>query len=160
MTGQEQRQARPLLAVAGWLGAAAVATAIGLVATGTIGTSITGTTTTPLSQQQVDRALARSSPAPSRQPAVTPPAAPGGVTRVLDTPGGTIIARCHTGQATLRSWSPAQGYDAENITAGPAPIAAITFEAENTEIQVRVNCPAGIPTARITTRPDADHDHD
>jgi hypothetical protein len=42
-----------VLAIAGWLAAAAIATAIGLAATGAIGTSITSTTTTPLSQQQV-----------------------------------------------------------------------------------------------------------
>jgi hypothetical protein len=160
MTGQRESRARSLLAVAGWAGAAAVATAVGLVATGAIGSSITGTTTTPLSQQQVARALARSVPTPTRQPTSTPPAAPGGITRALDTPGGTIIARCHTGQATLISWSPAQGYDSEEIHAGPAPAATMTFEAEHTEIRVRVVCPAGVPTAHITTRPDADQDQD
>ena len=160
MSGQRQRRTRSLLAIGGWLLAAAAATAVGLAATGAIGTNITAATATPLSQQQVDRALARTSPAPARQPATTQPTAPGGITRALDTRGGTIIARCRAGQATLISWSPVQGYDSEKIHPGPAPTAAITFEAEHTEIRVRVDCPAGIPTAHITTGPDTDHDQD
>jgi hypothetical protein len=144
---------RFLLAVAGWLTAAAAAITIGVAATGAIGTSIVGTTTPALSQQQVDRALARSSQIPARQPTASPPTAPEGITRALGTPGGTIIARCLTGQATLVAWSPAQGYDSEGVHAGPVPAAALTFETENTDIRVRVDCPAGIPTARITTQP-------
>jgi hypothetical protein len=160
MTGQRDKRTRSLFAIAGWLAAAAAATAIALIATGAIGTNITGTTTTPLSQQQVDRALTRTSPTPTRQPTTTPAPAPAGITRILDTPGGTIIAHCHTGQATLISWSPAQGYNSEKIHPGPAPAATITFEAEHTETRVRVTCPAGIPTAHTTTGPDTDHDND
>lgn len=160
MSGQRQRRTRSLFAIGGWLIAAAAATAVGLAATGAIGTSITAATATPLTEQQVGRALALTSPTPSRTPAATLPAAPGGIIRALDTPGGTIIARCRAGQATLISWSPAQGYDSEKIHPGPAPAAAITFEAEHTEIRVRVNCPANVPTAHTTTGPDTDHDQD
>jgi hypothetical protein len=160
MTGQRNRRTRSLLAIGGWLTAAAAATVIGVLATGAAGAGITGTTTTPLSQQQVTRALAQTSPAPSHQQTATPFTAPGGVTRVLDTPGGTVIARCLTGQATLLSWSPAQGYDSENIHPGPAPAATISFDAGDTETRVRVDCPAGIPTAHLTTRASTDHDTD
>ena len=160
MTRQPAARTRSLLAVGGWLIAAAAATAVGLLATGAVGTSITGTTPAPLSQQQVDRALARSSPAPSARTSASPSTAPGGVTRALDTRGGTLIARCQNGQASLVSWSPAQGYDTEDIRPGPAPAAAITFETHGTAIQVRVGCTAGIPTAHTTTRTDADQDQD
>ena len=154
MTGQPERRTRPLLAIGGWLLAAAAATAVGLLATGAIGTGITGTTATPLSEQQVDRALAHATPtAPSPQPTPTAHATTAaGVTRALDTPGGTIIARCRAGQATLVSWSPAQGYDSEHIRPGPAPTATLTFDGPDTETRVRVNCPVGIPTAHTTTR--------
>ena len=153
MTGQPERRTRPLLAIGGWVLAAAAATAVGLAATGAIGTGITGTTATPLSEQQVDRALTRVSPAPvpSPQPTPTARATPGGVTRVLDTPGGTIIARCRAGQATLLSWSPAQGYDSEHIRPGPAPTATLTFDGPDTETRVRVTCPTGTPTAHTIT---------
>jgi hypothetical protein len=152
MTGQPEHRARPLLAIGGWILAAAAATAVGLLATGAIGTGITGTTATPLSEQQVDRALARATPAPvPSQPTPTARATPGAVTRVLDTPGGTVIARCRGGQATLLSWSPAQGYDSEHIRPGPAPTTTLTFDGPDTETQVRVTCPAGTPTAHTTT---------
>ena len=154
MTGQPERRTRPLLAIGGWVLAAAAATAVGLLATGAIGTGITGTVATPLSEQQVDRALARASPAPAPSPQPTPTARAtpaGGVTRALDTPGGTIIARCRGGQATLLSWSPAQGYDSEHIRPGPAPTAALIFDGPDTETRVRITCPAGTPAAHTTT---------
>lgn len=151
---------RMWLAAAGWLVAAAAATTVGVVAVGAVGSSVVGTSTKPLSQQQIDRALASSSQAPSPPPTSSPPAGPGGITRALTTQGGTLIARCLAGQATLVSWSPAQGYQAENIQAGPTATATLTFETENREIQVRVTCPAGIPTARTITRSDQDPDHD
>jgi hypothetical protein len=163
MTGQPERRTRSLAAIGGWLLAAAAATAVGLLATGAIGTGITGTSTAPLSEQQVARALARGTPAPAPSPQPTPTAraTPAGeVTRVLDTPGGTVIARCRAGQATLISWSPAQGYDSEHIRPGPAPTASLTFDGPDTATRVRVTCPAGIPTAHTTTGPDADTDND
>ena len=161
MTGPQQRRTRSLLAIGGWGLAAAAATAVGLLATGTIGTAITGTTATPLSEQQVARALTRATPAASTQPAPTARATPaGGVTRVLDTPGGTVIARCRAGQAILLSWSPAQGYDSEHLRPGPARAASLTFDGPDTATRVRVTCPAGIPTAHTTTGPDADQDQD
>lgn len=160
MARQPAGRTRSLLAIGGWLIAAAAATALGLLATGAAGTGITGTTPAPLSEQQVDRALAASSPAPPARPSATPSTAPGGVTRALDTRGGTLIARCQDGQVTLVSWSPAQGYDTEDIRPGPAPAAEITFQTHGAEIQVRVDCAAGVPTAHITTRADADQDRD
>lgn len=152
-----RRHARSLLAVVGWLAAAGAATTIGVVAVGAIGSSIAGTTISPLSQQQVDRALALSSQTASRQPTVTSPTSPGGVTRAIGTPGGTIIARCLAGKATLMSWSPAQGYEGGEIHRGPAVTAAVTFETNDTGIRVRIDCSAGVPTARISA---LGHGHD
>ncbi|MGE5290661.1 MAG: hypothetical protein ACM3ML_26415 [Micromonosporaceae bacterium] len=151
---------RSWLAVVGWLAAAAAATTVGVVAVAAVGTSVVGTPTQPISDQQVDRALARATQTPARPPTTTPATTPGGITRSLTTRGGTVIARCLTGQATLLSWSPAQGYDTENVRAGPAPAATLTFEAEHTEIRVRIDCPAGIPTAHTTTHADQDRDQD
>lgn len=152
---------RMWLAATGWLIAAAAATTVGVVAVGAVGSSVVGTSTKPLTQQQIDRALGEASQSPSAQPPTAAPSTtPGGITRGLTTQGGTLIARCRAGQATLVSWSPAQGYQAEDIHAGPAATATLTFETENREIQVRVTCPAGIPTARTITRSDQDPDHD
>lgn len=153
-------RARSLLVIAGWLIAAAAATTVGLVAVGAIGSSIAGTTISPLSQQQVGRALARSSQATSSQPTATSPAAPGGATRAIGTPGGTIIARCLAGQATLVSWSPAPGYESRDIHGGPALAAVVTFDTEDAEIRVRIDCSAGVPTAHIMAQDHGGHGHD
>lgn len=150
---------RSWLAVGGWLLAAAAATTIGVVAVGAVGTSVVGTTTSPISDQQVNRALARSTPSTS-QPTAAPGTTKGGAARALTTPGGTIVARCTAGQATLLAWSPAQGYDAEDVRAGPAPAAILTFETADTEIRVRVACHGGLPTAHTSTQPDHDRDQD
>jgi hypothetical protein len=158
MTGHMQRGARPLLVIVGWLIAASAATTVGVLAVRAVGASVVHATTSPLSQDQVESALTRGTQASPQQSTTTPSVTPGGVSRVLATPGGTIIARCLNGDATLLSWSPAQNYADEEIHAGPAPTATIIFETEGTEMHVRVGCPAGVPTAHITIQADPDND--
>lgn len=147
---------RPLLAVAGWFTAAAVATTIGVVAVGAIGTGIVGATNRPLTPSQVDQALVHSTQGNS---ALQSPASASGGTdsaRVLSTAGGTLLARCADGRAALLSWSPAQGYEAEDIHRGPATRATLQFESDDAEIDVRVTCQADIPTSQATAR--SEHD--
>lgn len=149
------RRARTLLTIIGWLAAAAAATTIGVIAIGAAGSGIAGTTTTPLSAGQVRQALASS----SEQPATPPPAASPaghGVTRTLTTNGGSITVRCAGGQATLLTWSPAQGYQTDDIQRGPAPTARITFETGDTELHASITCPGGTPTLHAATRADTD----
>lgn len=147
------RRARSLLAVGGWLAAAAAATTVGVIAIGTADSGIVGAASVPLTQDQVASALAGSSPLPSPQPATSTPAGTG-VTRALTTPGGTIIARCTAGRATLLSWSPAQGYEADDIHRGPAPAATMKFKSGNAEIHITISCPGGIPTAHTQAETD------
>lgn len=162
MTSRRPRRTRPLLAVLGWLLAATAATTIGVLAIRAAGAGVVGTTTAALTQEQVAQALARSTPAtsPSGQPAPTTSAGPQGVSRVLATPGGTIIARCTNGQASLQSWSPAQGYETEDVTPGPALTAGLTFETHDSELLVHISCATGTPTATTSTQPDRDNDND
>lgn len=162
-----QSGTRPLLVVVGWIIAASVATTVGLLAVGAVGASVIGTQPSALSQEQVERALTRgsqsTSPQPEAtapQPKATAPTTPEGVSRVLATPGGTIIARCHNGDATLLSWSPAQGFNVEEIHAGPARTATLFFDTGRTQLQVRVTCDTGVPTSRTTAHTDHDNDHD
>lgn len=144
------RPARALLTAGGWLAAAAAATTVGVVAISAAGSGIAGTTTTPLSQDQVSQALASTSDQPaSPQPAPSPHGK--GVTRTLTTPGGSIIANCASGQASLLSWSPAQGYQTDDIQRGPAATATITFESGDTEIRVNVTCRGGTAVIHAST---------
>lgn len=156
MTRQLTPRTRSLLTIGGWLGAVAAATTVGVVAVGAIGSGIAGTTTQPLSHSEVTRALATAktpTPLPSTpQPGTAAP----GVSRVLGTKGGTVLARCSGGNVTLVSWSPAQGYETDDIHRGPARTASMQFETGQVEITVRVTCARGVPTAHVTT--EADHD--
>lgn len=144
------RRARALLTAGGWLAAAAAATTVGVISISAAGSDIAGTTATPLSQDQVRKALASASEqTASPQPAASPSGP--GVTRTLSTPGGSIIARCADGKAALLSWSPAQGYQTDDIQRGPARTATMKFESGDTEIRVSVTCPGGTPVLHAST---------
>ena len=124
---------RVILVAAAWLlGAAATATAA-TAAVNALGAGLLGPASQPLSQSEVQRRLSvaaspggpsagtGASPAPtgtgSAGPAGAGPTAspPGGHDTVLGTSGGTIVARCAGGRVTLVSWSPAQGYRADDV---------------------------------------------
>jgi hypothetical protein len=92
--------------------------------------------TAPTAPRSSDRPPSRSGPVRS------------GNTRVLSVRGGSIVANCTNGQATLQSWSPAQGYATDSIQRGPQAVARITFKSSAAEVKVEVSCPAGVPTAQ------------
>lgn len=137
-----------MLAVAGWFAAAAVATTVGVVAVSAIGTDIVGETARPLTHDEVTRALATATTQPAATPSESPSPAQG-IRKVLGTPGGTVVARCENGLATLVSWSPAQGFESDDVHAEPRRIASLKFESDDREVRVRVDCHDGVPTAHI-----------
>ncbi|MGW0231998.1 hypothetical protein ACWDWO_27130 [Actinopolymorpha singaporensis] len=147
------RRARSLLTVVGWLATAAGAATVGTFVVGAASSSILGGTTVPLSQDQVTRALAAATANPTVPSATSGPAQ--GTTRALGTPGGSVIARCSDDQVTLVSWSPAQGYDTDDVWRGPATTASLTFENYEAELDVQVTCRAGVPVARTDNDTDS-----
>jgi hypothetical protein len=139
----------------GWLAAALVATGVGVAAVSLLGEGISDSITRPLSSAEVRRELARSSPAPTGTPAVTPTPAPSaspsesaaGPAQLLDTAGGTVVARCVGTQVELTSWSPAQGFRGEGGERGPASTVSVKFESDSREYFVTVDCVSGKPRA-------------
>ncbi|GAA2854097.1 hypothetical protein GCM10010517_12100 [Streptosporangium fragile] len=88
--------------------------------------------------------------ATATSPVPTAAASPPGKSRAIGTPGGSLIARCENGLVTLRSWSPAQGFQADDVERGPGQRARVEFEAEETEVKVEVRCSAdGTPVHRV-----------
>jgi hypothetical protein len=77
--------------------------------------------------------------------------------RVLTSPGGSLVARCSAGRAYLASWSPAQGYRAEEVRRGPAEEASLIFEGPQRNV-VTIRCVAGVPQASISQEP-GEEDH-
>jgi hypothetical protein len=163
-------RSRALLATAGWLAAALVATLIGIGALRLVGESIAGTSGGVLSQEEVGRELARSpaagagpaSPSPSAntEPAsgtASPtPSAPAsgtgaaGTTRVLMAKGGQVTAECHGSTVQLLLWSPAQGYQTHEYTRGVAEEAEVDFRGPAGRSKIKVRCDSsGVPAAEI-----------
>jgi hypothetical protein len=127
-------------------------------------------------------AATRTAPPPRRTPAVTSPAAaspaaspaapgpaaPSGTTAasraaasppagtVLTSLGGSVLAECRPAGAYLVSWSPVQGYEAEDVIRGPVTTARVVFDSDANSVTVTVSCPdgtAGAPVASSRIRP-------
>ena len=92
--------------------------------------------------------------APAAAPAV--PAASPSAGTVLTSLGGSVLAECRPAGAYLVSWSPVQGYQADDAARGPAVTARVVFESSANSVTVTVTCPdgaAGAPVAASYIRP-------
>jgi hypothetical protein len=99
-------------------------------------------------------APARTAPAASAtgvpatgQGADTATASPSGDGAVLTSAGGEVVASCQAAGAYLISWSPLQGYEADDVSRGPAATARVAFESSTQRVTMVVSCPAGVPSA-------------
>jgi hypothetical protein len=158
--------------VAGWLITGFLATGAGVAVIGLLGEPLTGSALRPLSSAEIDEALAGTtpqavagpastpaSPVPSMSASPDPSASPvpstsvapvTGRSEVIDTAGGSVIARCEDGLVMLRAWSPAQGFHVDKVERGPADRARVEFESDETDVKVEVRCSAdGSPVHRI-----------
>ena len=90
-------------------------------------------------------------PAPSATTAAPRPAASPPAGTVLTSPGGTVLAECRPAGAYLVSWSPVQGYEATDVTRGPATTAGVVFESDPNSVTVVVSCPDGAAGAPVAT---------
>jgi len=166
------------LVVAGWLVTGLLATGAGVAVIDRLSEPLTTAELRPLSAAEVDKALALASSLPGASPTASPtvsstasttapdagrtprpepavtatPVADPGRSRVIITVGGRVIARCEGGLVTLRSWSPAQGFQVDDVERGPDDRARVEFESEETEVKIEVHCAAdGSPVHRLHT---------
>ena len=154
---------RRLIIIAGWFAAAILAVLVGLVGISVIGDGLTSPVAEPISADEVARQLAAEPPAASAGP---PPAVPSAVasvgpapelTRLTETRGGTVVARCDAGRAVIVSMAPAQGWAVHERDAGPQTEAEGEFRrtADNHDrVKVDVRCDAGVPV--LTARDERD----
>ena len=121
----------------------------GAAALSLVGNGVFGPGGKPLTQADVQRALARPAAATSSsQPGTataTPhrhrPAVPGTFTRSA----GTVFASCSSGQVTLTRLLPAQGYQTDGYSAGPAASASVKFKSSAAELTITATCAGGQP---------------
>ena len=70
--------------------------------------------------------------------------------------GGSVLAECRPAGAYLVSWSPVQGYQADDVTRGPVTTARVVFESNANSVTMKVSCPdgaAGTPIASSSIQP-------
>lgn len=139
---------RVLTAVIAWLAGAATAVAIGLFALSSIDFGLTDRT----AGQSLGDVSGHDSPAatPETVPSGatdSPSPSAGGAPRTINSPGGTVVARCVPGGVYLVSWSPAQGFHSEHVVRGPAEAAKVKFEGGGREYELTVKCVRGVPQA-------------
>jgi hypothetical protein len=174
-------RSRILLGVGAWVLGAASATAGSLYAVDQLGQSLVAQHTKQISVAMVNAELAlentdgttqgaspTSSPSTSASPSPSAshrrhrPAAvlPGKAHRVvhqqssklLTSQGGTAAASCDNGLARLLYWSPAQGFEADDVFKGPATVASVKFTDSTGGVLMRVTCTsAGTPAAHVSS---------
>ncbi|MFC7343496.1 hypothetical protein [Saccharopolyspora griseoalba] len=145
------RTARIALAVLGWLAAACVAVAVGLVAVSALGRGVLASGPPLTEPAEVEAELARpASPAPA-DPAPESPATDRPPARDVErTPGGSVVTGCdESGRAVLLSWSPAQGFRVDDVDDVPESEAELTFESRDATVDVSVSCTDGNPVAKV-----------
>lgn len=74
---------------------------------------------------------------------------PGLTGKWLQSPDGSVLAVCQASGAYLQIWSPDQGFRADDVHRGPAPVASVTFERLGSEVILRVSCVSGTPVAQV-----------
>jgi hypothetical protein len=154
---------RTALIAAIWLAGVVLAAASVTAALVFLGSRVFATSGHALSQAQVRRELAErqsagpagptpAAPGPSRAPS---PAAAATTATAKTFSGGTVFASCSAGQVTVTQRIPAQGFEIDGVSPGPAATASVRFTSGSTEVLVTVTCPAGRP--RFTSSVDDHH---
>lgn len=167
---------RVVVSTLAWVGGACAAVVVAMLALSLIGDGLGTGATQPLSGDAAaaERPLPRVTPPPSASasgaerspgPARQPPRAhpPVAVTRLLSSSGGTAVGRCVADRVYLVSWSPAQGYRADEVWRGPGRVARVSFESTRREVTIEAHCDGGTPVARVYVgwnepRPEPGHD--
>jgi hypothetical protein len=171
-------RSRILLGIGAWVLGAASATAGSLFAVDQLGQSLVAQHAKQISVAMVNAELAlenadRTTPGATSSPSAAPSPStskshvrhrPAAVqpsrqahrldrqsSKLLTSQGGTAAASCDNGLARLLYWSPAQGFEADDVNKGPARFASVSFTDSNGGVVMRVACTsAGVPVAHVS----------
>jgi hypothetical protein len=124
----------------------------GAAALSLVGNGVFGPGGKPLTQADVQRALAQPAAATSSSRPATATAtphrhrgAPSAVPGTFTSSAGTVFASCSSGQVTLTGLLPAQGYQTDGYSAGPAGSASVKFKSSAAELTITATCAGGQP---------------
>jgi hypothetical protein len=145
---------RALTAALAWVAALGAATVVGMTAVNAIGSGIVGAGQEPLSQSEVD---ARLSAIPTTTSTSTPSSTPTTTTTttttaaaeptVVNSRGGSVIARCDGDLVQIMSTTPAQGFQTRAESGHDHP--SIRFTSGRARVEIRLRCVGGIPRPDI-----------
>jgi hypothetical protein len=77
----------------------------------------------------------------------TPPPEP--TRRTANAPGGSAVVECTGAVARLITWTPAGGYEVQNVQPGPAGSVMVRFRAGNQSSSIQGKCVDGVPDITI-----------
>jgi hypothetical protein len=135
-----------------------------------IGTGAFGPGGQPMSQADVQQALAAQPPttpaqrspqptptgkSPAGRPSQQASPTPQPVRGSFSSSGNTVLANCQSGQVTLTGLIPAQGFGTDGYFKGPAASAWVKFKSSATEVTVTARCGGGAP--RFSALADDNH---
>jgi hypothetical protein len=107
------------------------------------------------SKSRAPRHRTKHSPAPVGTPVTAPPSpspAPSSAAAiVLTSSDGSAAAVCEPGGAYLVYWSPQPGFEADDVTRGPAAVASVVFSNDSGGILMRVSCRDGVPVKQLSS---------
>jgi hypothetical protein len=131
---------RPMIIVAGWVLAAVLAVLVGVVGIGLVGAGLTSRQGSPISEQDVERALGSSAPSatPSAQLGQSPQA-----TQAIKTAGGTVVVSCER----IESMAPAQGYSVHEQDDREGEFRGVRDDHDR--VKVELSCAGGVPQLRV-----------
>jgi hypothetical protein len=137
------------LAVGAWLCAAAVATAASIGAVNSLRQGLFGRPDAPLHESQVEAELSAS---PTLEAPSPVPSGPAATTRALSTGGGSLVVSCDGGLATIVSWIPRAGYEADHVVRGPGAAVFLRFKARSGggQFRAQVTCAGDEPTMAVS----------
>lgn len=148
-----------VLAIAGWITAAVLATVLGVAAVNVLGAGITTDSVRPLSVDEAQRELAGTQQAEQEPPAEEPDPGPetepppqdaqtnpnsptedAEYSEVVERPSGLVQATCYGDQVALDWWTPANGWVVDDAEAGPGGEASVEFERGDLEEELDFTC--------------------
>jgi serine/threonine protein kinase len=94
------------------------------------------------------RAPSQAGPRPSVTVAASPSGTPPQGTR-LDSPGGSVYAKCVTDGAELLAWEPRPGFVVERVDPGPDLTSGVVFAGDLARYRMTVTCVGGRPSAMV-----------
>jgi hypothetical protein len=148
-----------VVSTAAWTIGALSSVGIGLVALSMIGTGFADRPLQPLAPNAAVTDAPDRPVNPDTMSGQPTPSAGAANDHTVVTRGGTVIVRCVQSGVYIVGWSPAPGYQTDDLRRGPATQVGITFESTDREVSVSVSCEANTaqPTIHDSAKTGIDH---